>query len=466
MMRPRDPRVRQTINQLSHNFESANETAQEGIYTLSHNYILPCFSAVGNCLSSCSAPCLPTREDRLRRRRRHYADFDFYDDWDNDDVDDTILGWGTDELDRLLAGSGLARGSSEQPRRQRKMSYGARRTSRRKSGLLIPDDRNDPTVIPSSSFLGFLERFPWRLGARGLKYRPSAADLQEHPTGLRHVHEENPLIESGDENGGGVGAGSSGNGRYRSSTQSSRETANSLSSRGDLIMSDEEEDAVPLDDEFAMALTRRGTGAESDDQGGDKPASMRSGNFSTAPTTSSRSSKNKKKKTRASRVRSPPSSYIDVSEDPASVSIEDLKREDEQAARDEESEIIRKRLAARKLAMNRGIGMDSVKTASLSHSPTISSDVAPQTTSINTPIEPVAEQNFTFNAHVLNRQDSATHLSDTDSRTEPFPPLPDEPTHIDPIEDSHVPLNVVDPLPVEDGTPPPNLTRTNPESRE
>ncbi|KAL4869432.1 hypothetical protein BDV12DRAFT_81780 [Aspergillus spectabilis] len=454
MMRPRDPRVRQTINQLSHNFESANETAQERIYTFSHNYILPCFSAVGNCVYSCTAPCLPTREDRLRRRRRHYADFDFYDDWESEDADDTILGWGTDELDRLLAGSGLARGSSEQPRRQRKMSYGARRTSRRKSGLLIPDDRNDPTVIPSSSFLGFLERFPWRLGARGLKYRPSAADLQEHPTGLRQVYEESPLIESADEMGGDAAVGSSSNGRYRSSTQSSRETANSLSSRGDLIMSDEEDDAVPLDDEFAMALTRRGTGAESDDQGGDKPESMRSGTFSIAPTTSSKGSKNKKKKKQASRVLSPPSSYIDVSHDIAAVSIEDLKREDEQAARQEESEIIRKRLAARQLALNRGIGIENVRTASLPRSPTVSSDVAHHTSS-NTPSEPEGEIPFARNDNVIQRQDSTCHLSDADSRTEPFPPLPDTPmsyeandhTHIDFIRDSNVPLNIVEPMP-------------------
>ncbi|KAL4940673.1 hypothetical protein BDV06DRAFT_196278 [Aspergillus oleicola] len=359
MMRPRDPRVRQTINQISHNLESANETAQEGIYTFSHNYILPCFSAVGSCVSSCTAPCFPTREDHLRRRhRQRYADFDFYDDWDNEEIDDTILGWGTDELDRLLAGSGLARGNSEQPRRPRKMSYGTRRASRRKSGLLIPDDRDDPTVIPSSSFLGFLERFPWRVGARGLKYRPSAADLQEHPTGLRHVHEESPLIEEADEV---VEAGNSGNVRHRSSTQSSRETANSLSSRGDLIMSDEE-DAVPLDDEFAMALTRRGTGLESDDPEGGKPESMRSasGTFST----SSKSSKRKQKKKRGSRLRSPRSSYVDSSQDAAPITFEDLKKEDEEAAREEEMEIVRKRLAARQLALSRGISVEDVKVCS------------------------------------------------------------------------------------------------------
>ncbi|KAL4787370.1 hypothetical protein BJX76DRAFT_318971 [Aspergillus varians] len=457
-MRPRDPRVRQTINQISHNLETANETAQEGLYTFSHNYILPCFTAIGNCVHSCTAPCFPNREDHPRRRRRGYADFDFYDDWDNEDVDDTILGWGTDELDLLLAGSGLARGSSDQPRRQRKMSYGTRRASRRKSGLL-PDDRDDPTVIPSSSFLGFLERFPWRLGARGLKYTPSAADLQEHPAGLRYVHEDSPLIESADEMGGE--AADSGNARYRSSTQSSRETANSLSSRGDLFPSDDEEDAVPLDDEFAMALTHRGTGLESDDQEGDKPESMRSasGTFSIAPTTSSKGSKNKSKnknKKRASRIRSSPGSHVEVPRDFNSISIEDLKKEDEQAAREEELDVVRKRLAARQLAASRGISIENVRTASISPSPTVSSDIARHASSVNKSSELQGKYDATHHNSIIPRRDSNLRLSESESRTEPFPPFPDTPIipestdHIytsqtNVVRDSNVPLEPIEP---------------------
>ncbi|KAL4979716.1 hypothetical protein BDW66DRAFT_95382 [Aspergillus desertorum] len=451
MMRPRDPRVRQTINQISHNIESANETAQEGIYTFAHNYIVPCFTSIGNCVYSCTAPCIPRREDHLRRRRRRYADFDFYDDWDNDDVEDTILGWGADELDRLLAGSGLARGSSEQPRRQRKMSYGARRASRRKSGLLIPDQRDDPTVIPSSSFLGFLERFPWRLGARGLKYRPSAADLQEHPAGLRHVHEENPLTAAEEA---GIDTTNRGNGRDRSSTQSSRETANSLSSRGDLLPSDDEEDAIPLDDEFAMALTRRGTGLESDDQEGGKPESMKSasGTFSIAPTTSSKSSRKQRKKKRTRRMRSPQSSYVEVSQDMPSVSIEDLKREDEQAAREEEMEIVRKRLAARQLALSRGISIEDVRAASVSPSAGVPSEAA---ASADDPSKPQIAIDVHHRNTVTPEEDP---LSESDSRTEPFPPLPesDEPPsqfEIDHIRDSNVPLMHVEPRPESDVGP-------------
>ncbi|PLB54524.1 hypothetical protein P170DRAFT_373725 [Aspergillus steynii IBT 23096] len=421
MMRTRDPRVRQTINQISHNLETANETAQEGLYTFSHNYIVPCFATVGNCISACAAPCLPSREDHLRRRRRGRAEsiFDFYDDWDNEDPNDGLLGWGTDELDRLLAGSGLTRGSSEQPRRPRKMSYGARRT-RRKSGLMVPvDDRDDPTVIPSSSFLGFLERFPWRFGARGLKYRPSAADLQEHPQGLRrHAYEEEPLMEAAEEIEGPSSTGRLNGGRYRSSTQSSRETANSLSSRGDLIPSDEEEDAVPLDDEFAMALqSRRGTGLESDDQLGDKPASMRStsGTFSLA----SKDSRRPSKKKRSSRLRASHGS-AEIAED-SPVSMADLQKEEERAAFEEESEILRKRLAAQQLASTRGFEHSKEQSTSRYPPPqssAVSSDVA-HDSSLNTPAESAGEN--------IPSVGTGTPQTLDHSETEPFPPLPQSP---------------------------------------
>ena len=94
-----------------------------------------------------------------------------------------------------------------------------------------------------------------------MRYRPSAADLQENPGGMRRddAAEHEPLMEESDE--GEADESRVKHGRVRSGTQSSRETSNSLSSRGDLIPSDEEEDAVPLDDEFAMVLGRRGTGA-------------------------------------------------------------------------------------------------------------------------------------------------------------------------------------------------------------
>ncbi|PKY02104.1 hypothetical protein P168DRAFT_320663 [Aspergillus campestris IBT 28561] len=426
MIRPRDPRVRQRINQISHNLETANETAQEGLYTFSHDYIVPCLSSIGNCVYACAAPCLPTRQDHIRRRRRDRAEasFDFYDDWDNEEgVESGLLGFGTEELDRLLAGSGLTRGGAEQPRRQRRMSYGARRV-RRKSTALAPDSRSDPTVIPSSSFLGFLERFPWRMGARGVKYRPSAADLQEHPTGLRrNVQEDEPLLEeaAGEEDEGQAAAG--GNGRYRSSTQSSRETANSLSSRGDLFPSDEEEDAVPLDDEFALTLaSRRSTGLESDDYLGDKPESMRSmsGTFSVESKDSKPRKAKKSKKKKSSRLHSTPSSTVEVIQDNTGSAMEDLQKEEQQAAIEEEARIIQRRLAARQLAAQRGLNSGKHQSTSSSHPPqplTIHSD-APRGSPFSTPMESAGTSDFS----------SDRRLSTDQSQTEPFPPMPFSPS--------------------------------------
>ncbi|KAI2792285.1 hypothetical protein POX_b02322 [Penicillium oxalicum] len=354
MMRPRDPRIRQRINQISHNLESANESAQEGIYTFSQNYISPCLNGIGQCVQACTAPCLPSWEDQLRRRRRGRAEanFDFYDDWENEEGEESLLGWGTGELDRLLAGSGLSRGgTSEQPRRPRKMSYGTRQT-RRRSTVHIPDSRSDPTVIPKSSFLGFLERFPWRIGPKGVKYRPSAADLQEHPgSHRRHMQEDEPLMEASEDEREQVSYQNGG--RERSATQSSRETTNSLSSRGDLFPSDEE-DAVPLDDEFALTLGRRNTGLESDDQSGTKPRMVRSssGTSSLGGASSKRSKRRKKKRSSTRTGLSSDPEIVPSNEMPT---LADLKVEEEQVAREEEAAVESKRLAALDLAIKRGL---------------------------------------------------------------------------------------------------------------
>ncbi|KAJ5681782.1 uncharacterized protein N7477_001722 [Penicillium maclennaniae] len=416
MMRSRDPRIRQRINQISHNLESANESAQEGLYTFAQNYLSPCLASVGNCVQVCTAPCLPTREDHLRRRRRGRAEdnFDFYDDWDNEEADETLLGWGTGELDRLLAGSGLARGSAEQPHRPRRMSYGTRHT--RGKSVHIPDNRSDPTVIPSSAFIGFLERFPWRFGAKGVKYRPSAADLQEHPGGShRHAHEDEPLMETSEDEGGLISYGL--NGRNRSATQSSRGTDNSLSSRGDLLPSDDEEDAVPLDDEFALVFGRRGTGLESDDQSGMKVDMVRSasGTSSLGDASSRKSNQKIKKKKRLSTQ-----SSVSPAEDVHSLdkpSIADLKIEEERAAQEEDAAIEKKRLAARELAWKRGL--DQTKTDMAATSP----HAKDQTTElfVNATFSPTDE------IRPLSRgrkpSESSVRPRSID-HTEPFPPFP------------------------------------------
>lgn len=458
-MRPSDPRVRQSINRISQNIESANETVQESVYTFSQKYLSPCLGAIGNCIRACTAPCFPSREDQLRRRRRGRAEFnfDFYDDWDNDDAGDGLLGWGNDELDRLLAGSGISRRSADQPRRQRTMSYGTR--SRRRSSVL-QDERNDPLVIPSSSFLGFLERFPWRIGARGIKYRPSAADLQENPGGVKRLAPENePLMEAAEESD----RSSDGkNGRGRSGTQSSRDTENSLSSRGDLIPSDEEEDAVPLSDEFALALGRRGTGFSSESQLGGRSSMSQRSTSGTASlgTTSSRESKGKSK--RESKERSSLGSDVEViSTDVPSMA--DLQKEEERVRLEEEAEIARKRLAAHKLAVSRGLEPeDDLTTSSRPTSqPAPGATSQPEADCQAAPEPAQGERSPTSRVHRLSQ------LSDwrRPSSLEPFPPLsPDPPTGMYATDASAQTASVVHSHVPQDGNEETKPVDQNPES--
>jgi hypothetical protein len=358
-----DPRIRQTFHHISQNLESANETAQEGFYTFSHNFIDPCVTGIKNCVGSCTAPCFPSREDQLRRKRgrprgRAELNFDFYDDWDDDeDAGDGLLGWGNDELDRLLAGSPASAGRggrSDQPKRQRAMSYGSR--GRRKSNALPNDGGGDPTIIPSSSILGFLDRLPWKIGGRALRYKPSAADLQDNPGGVRRWQGEGePLIEASDESDASQKPKQK---RKRSGTTASRSTTNSLSSRGDLIPSDEEDDAVPLDDEFAMALERRTTGTQSDDHSSGKTGSgKRPGASRTSTRTgSSKETRATGKSKQQSSPRAAESPQRALDSQVAVPTITDLKIEEDRARAEEEREIESKRQAAQKLAAQRGLG--------------------------------------------------------------------------------------------------------------
>ncbi|KAF2200010.1 hypothetical protein GQ43DRAFT_449846 [Delitschia confertaspora ATCC 74209] len=325
MYRRGDPRWNRTIQHLQENIESANESAQVNLWTFTHAYITPCFSSIGDCLHRCTAPCFPSREDRLRRNRgrsrgRAEISFDFYDDWE-DDENDGLLGWENDELDRLLAGSS-SYGGIAQPSRQRAMSYGTRRDrdgrfsgGRRKSAVQLHDGGADPTIIPSSSYFGFLGRLPFKLGGKVLRYKPSAADLTEHPGSSRRRHEEQqPLIEESDED-----SERKGNRRNRSHTTGSGHTTDSLSSRGDIFPSEDEDDAVPLDDEFTMVLERRTTGEAS-------------------------SGKNRSQTTL--------SPTVPMEE---ALSLSEIKQEDERVRLEEEREIERRREGARQLALKRGL---------------------------------------------------------------------------------------------------------------
>ncbi|RMZ92660.1 hypothetical protein DV736_g126, partial [Chaetothyriales sp. CBS 134916] len=273
-----NPELRQTLNAISHNFESANQAAQENIYTFTQAYIDPCLGGFKSCLDDCTAPCFHRgdsyRRRRARERSRGRAEnfFDFYDDWDEDEVNAGTMSWGDDELDSLLAGRGLQ--SQKQPGQQRTMSYGTH--ARLKGPAKSADQGPDPTIIPGSSYLGFLESLPWRIGQRVLRYRPSAANLQENPGGLRKVDAETQALGEDEEYDAGPGQAKV-HRRDRSETLNSSSTNNSLSSRGDLILSDEEEDAREIDDEFAITLGRRATSTSgtSEDQVSAKTGSSR-----------------------------------------------------------------------------------------------------------------------------------------------------------------------------------------------
>ena len=284
--------------------------------------------------------------------------FDFYDDWDDDENEGAGLlgGWGNDELDRLLAGSGAHGGSGDQPGRHRTMSYGTRR-----KGLALPKDGGaDPTIVPNSSIFGFLDRLPWRFGGRGIRYKPSAADLQEN---LGRKHHENgldegqPLIEESDEEET-VGK----HRRKRSDTTTSGSTNNSLSSRGDLFPSEDEDDAIPLDDEFAMVLERRITGTASDDVGSGKKRGKRPSTSQTSTkTTSSRETTSTAKKKEGTPVISAKVTGVEQGAGDDLPSMTELKEEEERIRQEEEAGIERRRHAAKQLARQMGLSSDETQ---------------------------------------------------------------------------------------------------------
>ena len=381
-MRPTDPRVRQTLNQISQTVESAQYNAQASLFSFTQNYINPCLASVTSCLEASCQPCHQCltaartsdphhhhsrkRHPNHRRRGREELSFDFYDDWEEDERE-----WGNDELDRLLAGNEQDNGA--QPGRRRGMSYGGI-ASRRKTISMggAKDAATDANMVPSSSMFGFLERLPWKIGGRGKRYRPSAADLQDVGEGTRHKAarggsgSSSPLISSsGEEDEGGGrnfrssgGGGKKGHGRNRSETVTSRETTTaSLSSRGDLFPSDGEDDAVPLDDEFTIALERRTTaGTTSDEQ---RSSKQRPPNTSRGASTRTKSSAADTHTT--TNDNKPPETTVDNDNDHHHEipSLTDLKEEEDRLRTEEETEIQRNREAAQRLAKERGLSENS-----------------------------------------------------------------------------------------------------------
>ncbi len=262
--------------------------------------------------------------------------FDFYDNWEQDEAE-----WGNDELDRLLTGN-----DTQQPGRHGGMSYGGLGMGRGKSGA-TKDREEDPNVVPQSSMFGFLKSLPWKIGGRGTRYRPGVADLQENVG--RRGPEAEPLI--GDDNGEGRGR----HGRNRSDTMNSRSTTNSLSSRGDLFPSEDEDDAVPLDDEFAMVLERRTTNTTSDDQSSRRKSGKRpSASRKSTKSASSKETGNTKETRNASKSSRKEVGLPETLEGDAPSMI-DLKHEEERVRREEEGALEERRQAAHRLALERGL---------------------------------------------------------------------------------------------------------------
>ncbi|PWW73321.1 hypothetical protein C7212DRAFT_26459, partial [Tuber magnatum] len=265
-----DPRIRQSLNRISTSLENASDNARTGCFTFAKSYLDPCLAFLSNCL-----PQQRPHNAHHRRSGRSEYPFGFYDYDDYSDEETSrrgggFLAWGNDELDRLLAGSGAGDGggggsggsSSGYRGAGGGMYYGSSASTsavgalggKRKSNL---PNESDPTVIPTTSMFGFLARFASFRG-RGLRYKPSAANLQEHPqrnTSLGALEEESGRDLSVSPGIGG-GRGEAGGGRRRSATNSSGESAGeSLRSRGDLWPSEDDDDAIPIGDDFLGSST-------------------------------------------------------------------------------------------------------------------------------------------------------------------------------------------------------------------
>lgn len=345
-----DPRLRQRWNQITHDAEAVTENAAAGIWSFSHNYINPCFASITNSFEQCTNVCLGDPEERLRRRRerdRAQAEysFDFYDDWYEEEETGGLLGsWSNEDWDRLLAGTGSQKRhpvgeTSEQPRRKRGMSYGTR-SGRRKT------NEHDPTIIPSTQPIGFLSKLPWRMGGT-LRYKPSAADLQDNP-GRHEDGEAEPLLGSEDDSDFQLHVA-----RKRSGTTGSGDTSDSYRSRGDLFPSDGEgeEDAVPLDDEITYEMVHKddrssGKSGRTQSSKGKGLAGSRTVSRTTLGSIRSRDS------LRLSRRSSSQPAAPDIENVP---SLAELDREEQQQREAEDEEIARKKEVATILAAERGL---------------------------------------------------------------------------------------------------------------
>ncbi|EHK20069.1 uncharacterized protein TRIVIDRAFT_47969 [Trichoderma virens Gv29-8] len=351
-----DPRLRQRWNQITHDAEAVTENAAAGIWTFQHHYINPCLGSIRGAIEQCTTVCLGDPEERIRRQRERAREraeysFNFYDDWDREEESGGLLGnWGGEDWDRLLAGSGSQRRPEtvDQPRRKRGMSYGTRGARRKNS-------EQDPTIIPSTQPIGFLSKLPWKMGGT-LRYKPSAADLQEHPGARKHEYTESQPLLGAEDDSDHEGLLQPSRSRKRSGTTGSGGTSDSYRSRGDLFPSDGEgdEDAVALDGEVTYDMIRKDD--RSSGRSGRTPSSKGKRPAHTVSRTVSRTTLGSV----ASRDSLGLAIFGQVSQDPTQdaqflPSLKDLELEEERLGREEDEELAKKKEAAAQLALERGL---------------------------------------------------------------------------------------------------------------
>ncbi len=378
-----DPRLRQRWNQITHDAEAATENAAAGIWSFQQHYINPCFGYLTGSLEQCTAVCLGDPDERIRRRRERERgragaeySFDFYEDWYGEEGPEDATGgpgffgnWAGEDWDRLLAGSGSQRKhlggegtTAEQPRRKRGMSYGTRGTRRKTS-------ENDPTIIPSTQPIGFLSKLPWKMGGT-LRYKPSAADLQDHPG--KHENADNPetapLLGGDDESDYGQLIVS----RKRSGTTGSGGTggtSDSYRSRGDLFPSDGEgeEDAIVLDDDVTYDMVRNDRSSGKSDRTrsskGKRPAE--GGGFFASRTLSRTTLASNSSADTMPLQRSISSLAISPAAVERVPSLQDLQMEEQRLQDQEDQEVARKKEAAAQLAAQRGLAPTNTDTYSI-----------------------------------------------------------------------------------------------------
>ncbi|KAH6845402.1 hypothetical protein B0I37DRAFT_380027 [Chaetomium sp. MPI-CAGE-AT-0009] len=305
------------------------------------------------------------------------------------------------------------------------MSYGTRGGVGRKSS-----GEEDPNVIPRTAPLGFLGRLPFNI-VGSLRYKPSAANLREHPggggaeqgyhgEGLRE-DEHQPLLGANDEESPRRRQQGQ---RPRSNTTNSGDTSSSYRSRGDLFPSDGEgdEDAVPLDDEFTVALERvddRGS-TKTRSSKGKRPADRDRDRDRGLSRTVSRTTLSSTNTRDESKWDSNPVSPVREVESPVRVpSLEQLRQEEEQAAREEYEEIERRRRAAAQLAMQKGLGKDdsgslnNIDEAEVRHTP--AENVAPNLTRTTIDDDKLGEIEFKP-PHTAAREPSPTPTKKTNGK--------------------------------------------------